>query len=64
MDDKMILGNGIAYSMDSRQTGLNNNVLVNGGSGIGKTMSILTPLMLSILTAKKRSLVVSLTGFG
>ena len=63
MSDKMILGEGAAYSMDSRETGLNNNVIVCGTSGCGKTMSVSEPLLLEtyeksvIATVTKRRLV-------
>ena len=63
MSDKMILGEDAVYSMDSRQTGLNNNVIVCGSSGCGKTMSVSEPLLLEtneksvIATVTKRRLV-------
>ena len=38
MADVMILGENCVYSTDSEKTGLNNNVLVVGSSGSGKTM--------------------------
>lgn len=38
--DKIVLGNGIEYSTNCEATGVNNNVLVAGGSGSGKTYSI------------------------
>ena len=63
MTDQMILGDGCAYSMDPEITGLNNNVLVCGGPGSGKTMSISEPLLLNtyehslIVTATKRRIV-------
>lgn len=37
--DTMILGENCAYSMNCERTGCNNNVIVVGGSGCGKTMS-------------------------
>ena len=61
--DKMILGEDAIYSMDSRKTGLNNNVIVCGTSGCGKTMSVSEPLLLEtfdkslIATVTKRRLV-------
>lgn len=45
-DDMMILGKDCYYSMDSYKTFLNNNVLVVGASGAGKTRSIVTPNLL------------------
>ncbi len=44
--DRMILGDGCIFSTDTNITGLNNNKLVYGGSGSGKTASILAPEML------------------
>ncbi len=42
----MILGQDVSFSLDCRQTRLNNNVLVVGTSGAGKTRSIVTPNLL------------------
>lgn len=42
----MILGNEAYYSLDDRETLLNNNVLVIGTSGSGKTRNIVTPNLL------------------
>ena len=47
--DKVILGEGAIYITDCEETGINNNVLVVGGSGCGKTMSIAEPRMLETL---------------
>lgn len=61
--DNMILGEGAVYSMDCKETGLNNNVLVCGTSGCGKTMSISEPHLLMtqnsnlIITVTKRRIV-------
>lgn len=38
-----ILGQGLRISLDTRHTGLNNNVLVIGGSGAGKTFYVVKP---------------------
>lgn len=63
MMDRMILGENVVYSTDCRETGLNNNVIVCGGSGCGKTMSISEPRFLEtfhsslIATVTKRRLV-------
>ena len=46
MKEHMILGENCIYSTDCEKTGLNNNVLVCGGSGSGKTMSIFEPRLL------------------
>lgn len=43
---QMILGEKHSYSMNCYETGLNNNVLVVGTSGAGKTRSIVTPNLL------------------
>lgn len=61
--DKMILGEDVAVSTDCRKTGLNNNVLVCGSSGCGKTMSVIEPRLLEtydsnlIVTVTKRRVV-------
>ena len=46
--DRLILGDGenCIFSSDSKETGLNNNILVIGTSGCGKTVSILEPRIL------------------
>ncbi|MCM1270216.1 MAG: type IV secretory system conjugative DNA transfer family protein [Ruminococcus flavefaciens] len=61
--DKIILGENCIFSTDSTATGLNNNVIVCGGSGCGKTMSISEPRLLEtynsslITTVTKRRIV-------
>lgn len=61
--DRMILGENVIYSTDSNVTGLNNNVIVCGSSGCGKTMSISEPRLLEtfnsslIATVTKRRIV-------
>ncbi len=45
-NNTMILGENQSYSLDCYQTKLNNNVLVVGTSGAGKTRSIVTPNLL------------------
>lgn len=61
--DRMILGENAVYSTDCSITGLNNNVIVCGSSGCGKTMSISEPRLLEtyhsslIATVTKRRLV-------
>ncbi len=45
-ENVMILGENAAYSMDCYKTQLNNNVLVVGASGSGKTRGIVTPNLL------------------
>lgn len=56
--DKIILGEKAIFSTDSNKTGLNNNVLVVGSSGGGKTMSIIEPRLLKTYNS---SLVVTVT---
>ncbi len=46
MKDMMILGKDRYYSMDCYETQLNNNVLVVGAAGTGKTRSIVSPNIL------------------
>ncbi|MCD8094554.1 MAG: type IV secretory system conjugative DNA transfer family protein [Ruminococcus sp.] len=61
--DNVILGEGCIYSTDSSVTGINNNIIVCGGSGSGKTMSISEPRILEtyngslIITVTKRRIV-------
>ncbi len=61
--ERMILGQNVICSMDCNQTGLNNNVLVVGGSGSGKTKSISEPMLLEnmsstqVVTVTKRRIV-------
>ncbi len=63
MEDRVILGENCIYSADPAQTGLNNNVLVCGSSGCGKTMSVTEPRLLEtrqtsiIATVTKRRIV-------
>lgn len=56
--DRMILGDGCIFSTDCRKTELNNNILVVGGSGSGKTVSIVEPFLLESFS---RSTVCSVT---
>lgn len=61
--DKVILGQNCIYSMDCNETQLNNNIIVCGSSGCGKTMSISEPRLLEtkntslVITMSKRRLV-------
>ena len=61
--DKVVLGEGCVYSTDSNVTGINNNILVVGGSGSGKTVSIAEAFLLEsynrniIATVTKRRIV-------
>lgn len=58
--DRLILGDGenCIFSSNSQETGLNNNILVIGTSGCGKTVSILEP---RILETFNKSLIVTVT---
>lgn len=63
--DQVILGDGpeCVFSTDSKITGINNNILVVGGSGSGKTVSVLEAILLEtyqrsvIATVTKRKIV-------
>lgn len=61
--DTVILGEGRTYSSDCEETGINNNILVVGCTGCGKTMSITEPRLLEtansclVVTVTKRRLV-------
>lgn len=48
-EDALILGEGVYYSRDCIKTQLNNNVIVVGTSGAGKTRSIVRPNLLQAL---------------
>lgn len=58
--DRLILGDGqdCIFSSDSSKTGLNNNILVIGTSGCGKTVSIMEP---RILETFNKSLIATVT---
>ena len=43
IEEKIILGENCEYETDITKTGVNNNVLVCGSSGCGKTVSIIEP---------------------
>ncbi|MBQ1492273.1 MAG: type IV secretory system conjugative DNA transfer family protein, partial [Blautia sp.] len=61
--DRVILGRGLETTMDCQETGINNNQLVVGTSGTGKTLSVVVPRMNEtknsslIVTVAKRELV-------
>lgn len=56
--DDMILADGICSTFDSARTGLNNNVMVIGPPGSGKTFSVTEP---QILHSFENSLIVTMT---
>ena len=56
--DKMVLGENAVFSTDCQETGVNNNVIVCGSSGCGKTKSISEPLLLETFNS---SLIVTVT---
>ncbi|MDO4188565.1 MAG: type IV secretory system conjugative DNA transfer family protein [Lachnospiraceae bacterium] len=58
MADKVILAENCIYSSDTEKTQLNNNIIVCGTSGCGKTMSVAEPRLLETF---ETSLVVTLT---
>lgn len=63
IEEKIILGENCEYETDITKTGVNNNVLVCGSSGCGKTVSIIEPRLLNttqsslIVTVTKRRIV-------
>lgn len=58
MTDPMIAAKGCIYSSDCSKTGLNNNRIIVGGSGSGKTMSITEPCLLH---SQERNLIITAT---
>lgn len=58
MEDRVILAENCIYSTDTKETQLNNNILVVGTAGCGKTMSIAEP---RLLETKNSSLIITLT---
>jgi len=63
MEEEIFLGKDFSVSSDMEKTGLNNNVLVVGSSGAGKTMSVAEARLIGtknsslIVSVSKRSLV-------
>lgn len=51
--ERIILGNNCIFSGNPRETGLNRNVLVVGGTGCGKTVSIVEPALMEALRVTK-----------
>ena len=58
MDELLYLGEGFSVTTDSEQTQLNNNIIVVGPSGAGKTMSYAE---MRLLHTEKSSLIVTLS---
>ena len=58
--DRVVLGDGkdCIFSSDTNVTGINNNVMVVGGSGSGKTVSIAEPFLLE---SNNRNIITSVT---
>ena len=56
--DRMILGDGVIFSTDSEKTGINNNGVIVGSSGSGKTVSVTEP---KILETRNHNLIVTVT---
>ena len=56
--DKIVLGDGIEYSTNCEVTGVNNNILVAGGSGSGKTYSV---VLKRLIEARHSNLIVTTT---
>lgn len=54
--DKLVLGDGVEFSTDSSETGVNNNIAVVGGSGSGKTWSV---VLKRIIDTKNGNLIVT-----
>ena len=45
--DSVVLAQRVSYSMDSLRTGINNHMLVVGGSGTGKTRGVVEPNLIT-----------------
>ena len=56
--DTVVLAEGCRFSSDTEATGLNNNQIIVGGSGSGKTMSVTEPCL---LYTANRNLIVTAT---
>lgn len=56
MLNTVFLGKGLEYSTDPKVTGINNNIVVVGGSGSGKTMSVME---MKLLRNEGRSMIVN-----
>lgn len=51
--ERMILGNNCIYNGNPKETGLNRNVLIVGGTGSGKTVSYVEPALIEALRVNK-----------
>ena len=52
-EERMILGNDCIYSGNTKETGLNRNVLIVGGTGSGKTKSFVEPTLMEALRVQQ-----------
>lgn len=59
--ERVILGEDCIYSADSNITGVNNNRVVVGGAGSGKTFSLLEPELLETLRTRETNRIVICT---
>ncbi|MCF0114561.1 MAG: type VI secretion protein, partial [Erysipelotrichaceae bacterium] len=50
--EKIILANNCIYESDPKITGVNRNILAVGGTGSGKTYSIVIPQLLEVIRNK------------
>ena len=51
--ERIILGNNCIYSGNPKETGLNRNVIIVGGTGSGKTVSFVEPALMEALRVKR-----------
>ena len=51
--ERMILGNNCIYSGNPKETGLNRNVIIVGGTGSGKTVSFVEPALMEALRVER-----------
>ena len=61
INERVILGENCIYSGDCKVTGINNNRVVVGGAGTGKTFSLLEPELLESLRTRETNRIVICT---